>query len=276
MNHATNDAPILKADVKAFWEAGACGEVYLRGEDARARFEAQAKERYALEPYIAPFARFAEGRGKDILEVGVGLGADHTEWARHEPRSLTGVDLTERAIELTRERLAVFGLRSVLRTADAENLPFADDSFDIVYSYGVLHHTPNTARAIEEVRRVLRPNGVARVMIYHSRSLIGYMLWCRYALLALRPRRTLADIYATHLESPGTKAYTVGEAEKLFAGFSTVTPRVQLSHGDLLEGGVGQRHAGLALSLARAVWPRRLITRTLPNHGLALLIEARK
>ncbi len=272
----SNETVDLKGQVKAFWEAGACGEVYLEGAELRARYDAQARARYALEPYLAEFARFADGRDKDVLEIGVGLGADHLEWARAKPRSLTGVDLTERAIEQARERLTLNGLSSELRTADAESLPFADASFDLVYSYGVLHHTPNTARAIREVHRVLRPGGTARVMIYHARSIVGYMLWCRYALLAGRPRRSLAEVYAEHLESPGTKAYTVSEARELFAPFSRIEAHPQLSHGDLLEGAVGQRHGGAVLSAARALWPRRLIKTVLRGHGLALMITATK
>jgi ubiquinone/menaquinone biosynthesis C-methylase UbiE len=91
----------------------------------------------------------------------------------------------------------------------------ADGTFDLVYSWGVLHHSPDTARAVAEVLRVLKPGGTAKVMIYSTYSLVGFMLWARYALLRLRPLTSLADIYAKFLESPGTKAYTVAEAKKL-------------------------------------------------------------
>ena len=112
------------------------------------------------------------------------MGADHLEWARSSPRSLTGIDLTDRAIQFTQERLGFYSLYSDLRVADAENLPFSDNSFDIVYSYGVLHHSPDTAQAIREVHRVLRPGGSARIMIYHS-PLRGRL----HAVAALRSRR---------------------------------------------------------------------------------------
>ena len=163
-----------------------------------------------------------------------------------------------------------------MQTADAENLPFTNNSFDIVYSWGVLHHSPNTPKAIEEVWRVLRPGGSARVMIYHTHSMVGYMLWTRYALLAGRPGRTLADIYAQHLESPGTKAYTVDQARKLFARFAKVEIETVLTHGDLLTSAAGQRHRGPLLAIAKAVWPRWLIRTFLPSHGLFLLARATK
>jgi SAM-dependent methyltransferase len=264
-----------KAAVHDFWNRTACGEIYTSGSSLEQQLEAQARARYELEPYLRGFARFEEAAGLDVLEVGVGMGADHLELAKARPKSLSGVDLTERAIEFTGNRLALKGFHSDLRVADAEALPFADESFDLVYSYGVLHHSPDTLRAIQEVWRVLRVGGRARVMIYHKWSLVGLMLWARYGLLKGRPV-SLDDIYAAHLESPGTKAYTVEEARAMFSRFAQVDARSQLSFGDLLEGEVGQRHNGRALRLAKALWPRRLVRRMLPRWGLLLLVSAVK
>lgn len=264
-----------KQQVHDFWNAAACGEnLYLRGSD-RDAYESQARERYELEPYIPDFAGFDRARGKRILEIGVGLGADHQRFAQ-AGADLAGIDLTERAVEHTARRLAAFGLSSRLAVGDAERLDFPDDSFDLVYSWGVLHHSPDTSKAVSEVRRVLKPEGRANVMIYHARSMVGYMLWIRYALLGLRPWLSLKEIYARYLESPGTKAYSVSEARQLFAAFSEVSIRVVLTHGDLLESMAGQRHQGVLLSLARKVWPRALIKQFLPGMGLFMLIEARK
>jgi SAM-dependent methyltransferase len=268
--------PVLKQRVHAFWNQGACGEIYAAGASEAEQFATQSMVRYALEPYLADFARFATGHGRDVLEIGVGMGADHVEWARCKPRSLTGIDLTERAVELTRRRLTTEGLCSDLHVADAEALPFGDESFDLVYSWGVVHHSPDTTRAVQEIYRVLRRGGQARVMIYHTYSLVGYMLWARYGMLRGRPWRCLADIYANHLESPGTKAYRIGEAKALFNAFTQVAVRPQLSFGDLLEGGVGQRHRGMLLTLAKKLYPRPLIRRACKNHGLYLLIEGEK
>ncbi|MCA9690443.1 MAG: class I SAM-dependent methyltransferase [Myxococcales bacterium] len=266
----------LKAQVHDFWERASCGEVYAQGDSPRARYESHAQARYQLEPYIHSFARFDEGAGKDVLEIGVGMGADHAEWAKAAPRRLVGVDLTARAVEHTRARLAALGRSAEVLVADAEALPFADASFDIVYSWGVLHHSPDTAKAIDEVRRVLRPGGVARLALYHTRSLTGYMLWARYALLRGRPRTSLATIYAAHLESPGTKAFTVAEGRAMTRAFTRADVRVQLSFGDLLEGAAGQRHRGPLLTIARRLWPRALLRRVARDHGLYLLIEAVK
>jgi ubiquinone/menaquinone biosynthesis C-methylase UbiE len=267
----------LKKSVHDHWNRESCGEGYA-ATDGEFDLSAQERERYALEPYLAPFAKFEEAPGSDVLEIGVGMGADHLRWARAGPKSLTGIDLTPRAVEFAHARIVAEGLSSNLRVGDAESLPFADNSFDIVYSWGVLHHSPNTERCFQEVRRVLRTDGRARVMVYHTRSLVGLMLWGRYGLLAGRPFRSMADIYHHHLESPGTKAYSRAECEAMFrrAGFSKVSVRIQLSHGDLLEGAVGARHRGALLSLVKRLWPRPFLRRIAVGWGLYLLIEAEK
>jgi SAM-dependent methyltransferase len=269
-------ATSLKDQVRAYWDAQSCGEVYAGDAAEDAALAAAAATRYALEPYIRDFADFPSGAGRDVLEIGVGMGADHAEWAKARPRSLTGIDLTPRAIGYARRYLAAQGLASRFELADAESLPFPDNAFDIVYSWGVLHHSPDTPQAVREVHRVLRPGGMAKVMIYHSRSITGYMLWLRYGLLAGKPFTRLAEIYARHLESPGTKAYSVAAARTLFSPFAEVRIAVRLNHGDLLRGAVGQRHRGALLTAAKALWPRPVIRALLPGHGLYLLIEARK
>ena len=264
-----------KSEVRDFWDAASCGEaLYLPSAD-RAGYEEQARVRYRLEPCIAELAAFEAARARRVLEIGVGLGADHQRFAS-AGADLTGIDLTARAVEHTARRLRAFGLTSRLAVGDAENLTFADGSFDIVYSWGVVHHSPDTVRAIAEIRRVLRDGGEARIMIYHKWSLVGFMLWTRYALCCLRPWRSLTWIYARFLESPGTKAYSVRAARRLFADFSEVRIRTVLSHADLLESGAGQRHRGWLLSLAARLWPRRLLRRCFPGRGLYMLIQARK
>ena len=264
-----------KQAVREFWERVSCGEeLYLRDEGRQAYLE-QARRRYELEPYIEQFAAFERARGQRVLEIGVGLGADHQRFAE-AGAILCGIDLTERAVAHARRRLELFGLGSRLEQGDAENLAFDDDSFDLVYSWGVIHHSPNTPQAVAEIHRVLRPGGMAKLMIYHKWSLVGYMLWVRYALLRLRPWMSLADIYARHLESPGTKAYSVSRARGLFAIFRDVEIQTSLTHADLLESDVGQRHRGAFLSLARRIWPRALLRRIGSRHGLSMLICATK
>ena len=265
-----------KQAVYDFWDQFSCGEeLYLTGTEQKG-YDNQARSRYELEgDMIFPLARFSESKGLKVLEVGVGLGADHQQFAE-AGAELYGIDLTEKAVEHTRKRLAYLGLESNLSVGDAEELDFPDETFDLVYSWGVLHHSPNTHKAISEVYRVLRCGGGARIMIYHKWSMIGYMLWIRYALLRLRPWVTLREIYSKYLESAGTKAYSIAEARLLFSAFTDVTITTPLGHGDLLESNVGQRHRGLLLTLVKKLWPRWFIRRFMPNSGLFMLIEVRK
>ena len=265
-----------KTRVKDFWNAQSCGEVYATGSSDLEYYKSETKKRYELEPYIQDFAKFYDGADKDVLEIGVGMGTDHSQWALSNPLSLNGVDLTPRAIDHVTKRFSLLNLNSTLKIADAEKLPFDENSFDIIYSYGVLHHSPDTPTAINEVYRALRPGGVTRIMIYHRYSLTGYMLWLRYGLLAGKPLTSLDKIYSKYLESPGTKAYTVSDTEKMFSNYKNVNIKVQLSFGDLLEGAVGQRHEGFLLNIAKKLWPRAILKKLMKGHGLLLLIEATK
>lgn len=200
----TSSMSSAKQSVARFWEAQACGERY--GDE-------QESVRYALEPEILLVADFPSGKGRQVLEIGVGMGADLLRWATHGAH-VTGVDLTQRAVSLTRARLAEQGLSGDVRQADAEALPFANASFDIVWSWGVLHHTPDADGALIEAARVLRPGGRYAVMVYHRRSWLALAAWAKWGLLRLRPRTTLAQAVA-HVESPGTKAYTTSEIREL-------------------------------------------------------------
>ena len=118
--------------------------------------------------------------------------------------------------------------------------------------------------------------GVARIMIYNKYSIVGLMLWLRYGLGRIKPLTSMAEIYSTYLESPGTKAYTFHEAAQLFAEASKVKISVELTHGDLLESDAGQRHEGRALALARRIWPRWLLRRVAKSFGLYLLVSGTK
>jgi SAM-dependent methyltransferase len=212
----------LKERVRSYWEGEPCGMKTATAPFATREFFAQVEaERDRLEPYIADFARFGDWAGKDVLEVGVGLGTDFVRFVRAGARGVA-VDLTEASVAAVRQRLELEGLDAEVRVADAESLPFEDASFDLVYSYGVLHHTPDTRRAVDEVRRVLRPDGEARIMLYSRRSWLALGAWLRWGLARGRPWASISDVLAAHLESPGTKAYTRRELDELFAGFSSV------------------------------------------------------
>lgn len=263
--------------IKDFWDEAACGErLYLEGESGR-DYARQAETRFALEPFIPEFARWDRYRGKRVLEIGVGLGADHQRFAE-AGAWLTGVDLTHRAVAHTKKRFDLLGLRSRLLVADAEHLPFPDGFFDLVYSWGVVHHAAEPPRVLKEIHRTLRLGGECKLMLYHKRSMVGAMLWTRYALLRGRPGTPLAEIYGRYLESPGTKAYSRDEARRMLheAGLERVETAIHLSHGDLLSSGAGQRHRGPLLYMARRLWPRWALRSFFSSWGLFMTVRAEK
>jgi ubiquinone/menaquinone biosynthesis C-methylase UbiE len=167
MSNAENT---LKERVRAFWQAHPCGTKFTDAEQgSRLFFQRVEEHRYRTEWHIPSAAGFDNSQGRSVLEIGCGLGTDGARFAS-AGAIYTGVDLTEAAIDLARRRFAFENLPGEFRVADAERLEFPDDSFDIVYSHGVLHHTPDTHAAIREVHRVLKPGGRAVVMLYHRDS----------------------------------------------------------------------------------------------------------
>ncbi len=220
---ASHEDDALKTSVKSFWEKTPCGTRDIGAvEGSRAFFDRIEFDRIEREPFIGRFARFGKRRGQRVLEVGVGVGTDFVRFARAGAR-LTGVDLTEHGVELARQRLTLEGLEAEVRRADAESLPFTDGSFDFVYSWGVIHHTPDPARAAAEIVRVTRPGGEVCVMVYHRHSLVGLQCWILNALLRGKPWRSFSDVIAHHMESPGTRAFSIEEAGRLFPGLERLS-----------------------------------------------------
>ncbi len=221
--------------VRAYWEPEPCGTDRAVVGDLPSRtlewFEEIERFRYQAEPYIHSVAQFTRHRGKTILEVGVGAGTDHLQWARAGCRCY-GVDLTDNAIETTRARLALYGLSSELRRVDAETLPFPSATFDIVYSWGVIHHSAHPAEIIAEIHRVLKPGGVFVGMMYGRRSVTALRFWLRFALGRGQPWRTFREVTATHVESAGTQAYTVSELERMFSVFAAFSAQPILTIND--------------------------------------------
>ena len=261
--------PEQKNEVRAFWDSAPCGTRYLEG---REDFEAHARSRYALEPHIADFAGFQSARGLRVLEIGIGMGADYLEWLKAGAQA-TGIDLSAQSLERARRRCEIAGYHSDLRVADAEDLPFAGDTFDVVYSYGVMHHSPDTQKCVHEAWRVLKPSGQARIMLYHHPSLTGAMLWLRYGMFR---GKSLRKCVYDHLESPGTKTYSRAEALSLMRGFRDVQMRLVFSPGDLLLHQPSARFQSAPYRIAWKIHPRRLIRKFGQNLGLFLLITATK
>src|SRR5690349_9232762 len=166
----SENSSTLKDRVRAFWQENPCGTKFADAPPGSHKFyELVEEHRYTKEWHIPIAASFSQSKNLNVLEVGCGLGTDGAQFAKAGAK-YTGIDLTDAAVDLAKRRFELFNLPGTFRVADAERLLFANNSFDVVYSHGVLHHTPDTAAAVREVHRVLRPGGRALIMLYHRNS----------------------------------------------------------------------------------------------------------
>jgi ubiquinone/menaquinone biosynthesis C-methylase UbiE len=222
------------------WTADPCGEVAATGETGtRAYFESLQQARHEYAPWMDASLDYAGTAGLDVLDVGCGQGIDLANYAK-AGAAVTGVDLTPRHVELARAQLEALGLDGTVVLGDAESLPFAADSFDRVASNGVLHHTPDIAAALREVRRVLRPGGEARVILYNRSSLhywIHQVLYWGVLKGRLRAEGSMEGVlsYVEHSSigaRPLVRVYSPRETRRLMldAGFSAVTTHVRHFH----------------------------------------------
>lgn len=260
-----------KQKAREQWGANPCGAHVARDLEFGTREYFDAIEAYRYQEY-APWMKdtigFDHYSGKRVLEIGCGTGTDLLQFARGGA-CVTGLDLTPRSIEIARRRFAVYGCDGKFAIGDAENLAFPDESFDLVYSFGVLHHAPDTQRAINEAHRVLRRGGRAIVMLYHRASLYywGALIVKRGIIRGELLRHTPAEMmsrYVEHTETGGrplVKAYTRREARHLFRSFSDSEISVnQLTRSEL-------SRAGRAMPESTFQWLAR-------NFGWNLIITA--
>jgi len=164
------------AEVQDFWNGNPCQSDLSQRTDRREYFEEIARRRFhGREWHVPTVAQFGAFAAKDVLEIGCGIATDGVEFARRGARYV-GIDLTPNSIELARERFTLLNLEGRFEVANAEErIPFDDDSFDHIYSFGVIHHSPDTRAIVDEMHRVLRPGGTFTVMVY-NRSSINYRI----------------------------------------------------------------------------------------------------
>jgi ubiquinone/menaquinone biosynthesis C-methylase UbiE len=225
-----------KETVRAFWDATPCGTRDLALTPGTKEFyDAIEQHRYRMEPFIRKYARFQEWRDKRVLEVGCGVGTDLLQFAR-AGASVYGVDLSGRSVGLTKRRLELYDFEGDVREANAEALPFADNTFDLVYSWGVIHHTPDPTQAVREIHRVVKPAGQICVMIYHKYSLFAMQAYLVCGLLRLQPLRSLDNIIANHVESAGTRVYSRRQAVQLFQDLADLRVETILTPYDIRYG----------------------------------------
>jgi SAM-dependent methyltransferase len=251
----------VKAQVREWWNSRPCGSRVSDKEiGSKAFFEEVEQHRYTQEYHIPKVVNFENWKGKEVLEIGCGLGTDLLQFAK-AGAFVTGIDLTPRSVELSSRRFELYGAKGDFEIGDAENLNFANETFDLVYSHGVLHHSPNTQRAVDEIYRVLKPGGKTIVMLYHKNS---YNYWVNIRILRgiafglirhefpiellskftginvdlLREYEkvikgksqwTAQDLLNNNTDGPGnplSKVFTRSEAKRMFSRFSSVGTKV--------------------------------------------------
>jgi ubiquinone/menaquinone biosynthesis C-methylase UbiE len=200
--------------VRSFWESHVNNEYYTREARGSAEyFDEIERRRYRCHYHLPELFRSLQGKGGKLLEIGCGIGVDSVQLA-NTGFEVTAVDLTEAAIDVARRFAEARGVSIDFRTANAERLDFPSGMFDAVYSFGVLHHTPDVERAVGEVRRVLKPGGTAYIMLYHHNSLVGAVH--RLFNLPYESPRHLKD------HCPVVYTYTRRSVRGLFRKFSTI------------------------------------------------------
>lgn len=227
----TNDE--YKREVQRQWDRDACGSHYVK--DAKPGtlewyLEAEAYRYGTYAPWMPEHMEFYRHEGEKVLEIGAGMGTDLAQFAKGGA-IVTDLDLSLGHLEHARTNFKLRGLEGEFRQGDGETLPFPDNTFDVVYSNGVIHHTPNTTGVIREIHRVLKPGGKAIIMVYAENSL---HYWRQLFLkLGLEKRMldtvSIGEIMSQHVEisehdsRPLVKVYTAARLRRMFSAFESVS-----------------------------------------------------
>jgi ubiquinone/menaquinone biosynthesis C-methylase UbiE len=173
------DKELSIKQVEEFWNNNLCGNHFVKSKFPTKEFFSEYRDfRYKKTHHLLKYINWQAASNKDVLEIGLGIGADATLWGKYA-KSYTGVDLTQEAVMATQMHLDTLNLKGNIFQANAEKLPFEDESFDIIYSHGVLHHTTNITVTFKEAFRVLRMKGSFIVMLYAKGS---FNYWIRIQL----------------------------------------------------------------------------------------------
>jgi 2-polyprenyl-3-methyl-5-hydroxy-6-metoxy-1,4-benzoquinol methylase len=214
-------------DVKQYWDKRPCNIRHSsKPVGSRAYFDEVERRKYFVEPHIPRFADFPRWRGKDVLEIGCGIGTDSVNFTRHGA-NLTIVELSSESMAITKKRLDLEHLGANLINGNAEELDKLlppGKKFDLIYSFGVIHHTPHPERVVTAITQRLKPGGELRLMVYARHS--WKVLWI-YARYAWREPWNWGELIAKYSEaqigSPVSYVYSASEARDLLREFQIVS-----------------------------------------------------
>jgi len=230
------NAPLLTEDVRSFWQANPlCTQINPFDPGSKEFFDHYNKQREEIESIECSYAihEYQDFENKKVLDVGCGNGYVLSKYAS-EGADVYGVDITQAAIELTRKRFEHLKLFGDFRVADAQKLPFPDNTFDCVCSMGVLHHIPNTQKAVDEIYRVLKPGGRLIVMFYHRNSAKYQFNYRVRSMITGKTVQMLANEF-DGIGNPKGAVYSKLELKSVLDKFSNIKFHVDyLAPGDLI------------------------------------------
>ncbi len=240
--HPAHTAP-ANSEISAYWDRRIHDTVLSQDPPGSLGFYAAMDAyRYGRLDYLSDLLDFECWRARDVLDLGCGAGLDVVRFARAGAR-VVGVDLSAGALAMAGDYLRVSGLNASLMRADAAQLPFAQASFDLVFCHGVLSFLRDEKAVVAEVRRILRPDGLAILMVYNRRSAI-YMA------------HRVAGLPLGHADAPGFRTHTRTEFEALLSPFDSCEVRYeQLPSTTSRRTGAGATLFNAGLRIARRVLP---------------------
>jgi ubiquinone/menaquinone biosynthesis C-methylase UbiE len=221
--------------VREYWDLRPCNIRHSRAPvGSRQYFDEVEARKYFVEPHIPAFAQFDRWRGKKVLEIGCGIGTDTISFARGGAQ-VTSVDLSEKSLELARTRASVFGLQDQIRffPGNAEELSsfVPVEPYDLIYSFGVIHHTPHPDVVLDQLRQYTHPGTTLKIMVYHRRS---YKVACILLAEGRGQFWKLQDLVAKNSEAqtgcPVTYTYTRREGRRLLERHGLRVREVQVEH----------------------------------------------
>jgi ubiquinone/menaquinone biosynthesis C-methylase UbiE len=214
--------------VRSYWDQRPCNiRQSPKPVGTREYFDEVEARKYFVEPHIPPFADFERWRGKKVLEIGCGIGTDTVNFARHGAM-VTAVDLSSQSLDLARRRVEVYGLRSQVRfySGSAEELSsfLPVEAYDLIYSFGVIHHTPHPERVVQQMRSYAKPGTLIKLMVYYRPSWKVFWIVMGYGKGQFwRLKQLVAKYSEAQTGCPVTYTYTREEGRKLIetSGFRT-------------------------------------------------------
>jgi SAM-dependent methyltransferase len=222
-------------EVQGFWDRRPCNIRHSpRPIGTREYFDEVEKRKYFVEPHILRFAEFRRWSGKRVLEIGCGIGTDTIQFARHGAW-VTAVDLSGRSLEIARDRARLLGLESRIEfhEANAEELTevVPPGPYDLVYSFGVIHHTPQPERVVQQIRYYVTPESTVKLMVYHRYSWKVLSIVLKYGKGRVWRWPQLISRYSEAQEGcPVTYTFTRREISELLARSGLKVTELAVEH----------------------------------------------